>query len=409
MKLNYDTLKDIENKLGDSWYILDVEKFRKNYQEFSKAFKVIYPFTQICYSYKTNYIPALCKVVDNEGGYAEVVSEMEYDLAIAIGVKPSKIIVNGPYKPAKALEKFLISGSIVNLDSYSEVILLKKNIKKYPEIVFYIGLRCNFEFSGIPTSRFGFDVEAEAFYEMIDELRNFKNIKLVNLHCHYPSRDLKLFEERVAKMLKLYKILHKNGEPISIDIGGGLGGKLDEFIKKQLNYDVADYQDYAGVIATRFKKEFANSKTKPFLFLEPGTALVADTMKFVCKVVEIKKIRNKYIAITSGSKINFQPLSSKLNLPIKVYSKNKMKRQFFDTIDISGYTCMENDYLYKNYSGELCVGDFIVFDNVGSYSIVFKPPFILFNIPIISLNSNKIDIIKEAETFEHIFQTYKIK
>jgi diaminopimelate decarboxylase len=132
-------------------------------------------------------------------------------------------------------------------------------------------------------------------------------------------------------------------------------------------------------------------------------------MKFVCKVVEIKKIRNKYIAITSGSKINFQPLSSKLNLPIKVYSKNKIKRQFFDTIDISGYTCMENDYLYKNYSGELCVGDFIVFDNVGSYSIVFKPPFILPNVPIISLNSDKIDIIKEAETFEHIFQTYKIK
>jgi len=70
---------------------------------------------------------------------------------------------------------------------------------------------------------------------------------------------------------------------------------------------------------------------------------------------------------------------------------------------------MEDDYLYKNYYGWLYKGDFLVFDNVGSYSIVYKPPFILPNVPIIVLNGLDYIIVKEAETFNYIFQTYKFE
>jgi len=131
-------------------------------------------------------------------------------------------------------------------------------------------------------------------------------------------------------------------------------------------------------------------------------------MQYVCKVVEIKNIRNRYIAITSGSKINYHRLATKLNLPFSVCSNNNQQRQFYDSIDISGYTCMEDDYLYTNYRGELGIGDYLVFDNVGSYSVVYKPPFILPNVPIITLDNGSIEILKEAETFEYIFQTYHI-
>ena len=43
MELNYNVLKNIRENIGDSWYILDVERFRNNYREFSKIFKNIYP------------------------------------------------------------------------------------------------------------------------------------------------------------------------------------------------------------------------------------------------------------------------------------------------------------------------------------------------------------------------------
>lgn len=408
MELNFKVLKNIENKIGDSFYILDIEKFEQNYQNFLAVFRSIYPSTKIAYSYKTNYIPIICKTVNKNGGYAEVVSEMEYDLAIQVGVEFQNIIVNGPVKPKRALEKFFLNGSIVNLDSYTEANYLKYLAKKHTDKLFYTGLRCNFEFSGLNISRFGLDVEAPAFIELIAELQKINNVKLICLHCHFPNRELELFNERVEKMIDLYKKYYKDGQPFFIDLGGGLGGNLDEFIKEQLNYDVANYQDYANIIATKFRNEFLNSKTKPVLILEPGTALVADTMKYVCKVLEIKKIRDKYIAITSGSKVNFHPLSSKINLPVKVFCKNNENEIFYNSIDMSGYTCMENDYLFRNYSGSVKVGDFLVLDNVGSYSIVFKPPFILPNFPIITIKNEMIDIVKRAETFEDIFQTYII-
>ncbi|MDD3818234.1 MAG: decarboxylase [Actinomycetota bacterium] len=411
MKLNYNLLNKIEKLIGDSWYIIDIEKFRTNFYEFYDAFTLIYPKIKIAYSYKTNYIPALCKIINNEGGYAEVVSEMEYDLAIKVGVNPENIIVNGPYKPEKSLEKYLTKGSIVNLDNYSEFILLKKIASKYPGKVFNLGVRCNFELNDTPLSRFGFDTSKESFFQIVEELKNIKNIRFNMIHCHFPYRDLKVYEEKVNRMLDIYERVVDYNEPFYIDLGGGLGGKLDDKIKQQLGYTVADYQDYANIIATKFQDNFSQSYYKPILILEPGTALVANTMQYVCKVIEIKTIKDKHIAITSGSKINYHRLTTKLNLPLSVYSidTNKTKRNYYDAIDISGYTCIEDDYLYKNYSGELCIGDYLVFDNVGSYSIVFKPPFIFPNVPIIALRNDGFDILKEAETFEYIFQTYNFE
>lgn len=409
MIINYNLLNKIEQKYGESWYILYIDKFKHNFQELSDTFTKIYPDTKIAYSYKTNYIPTLCKIVNNLGGYAEVVSEMEYDLALAVGVNPTDIIVNGPYKPAQSFKKYLLNGSIVNLDSYAEYILLSNLIKEHQDKIFNIGIRCNFELNNAQISRFGFDTGKESFYQMINEIEHIKNVIFTTLHCHYPYRSLRLFEERIDQMINIYNKICKNNKPYFIDIGGGLGGKVDERIKQQLNYNVADYQDYAEVIATKMKKEFGNDQNRPFLIIEPGTALVANTMHYVCKVVEIKNVQNRYIAITSGSKINYHRLATKLNLPFSVYSNNNQQRQFYDSIDISGYTCMEDDYLHTNYKGELGIGDYLVFDNVGSYSIVYKPPFILPNVPIIALNNGLIKILKKAETFKYIFQTYNLK
>lgn len=406
MKLDYNILNELSQTLGESFYILDIEKFRKNYINFQNEFCRFYPKTELAYSYKTNYIPEICKTVDEKGGYAEVVSGMEYDLAIKIGVNPEKIIVNGPYKPFHDFERFLINGSIVNLDSYNEATLLKKIVRKKPDKTLNIGLRCNFDIGTGATSRFGFDTNREDFYRLVEELSTYKNINFVNLHCHFPNRDLKYFNQRVDNMIKNYRKIFRFVQPVMIDLGGGLGGNISDFVRKQLPYDVADYSDYADVIARRFKAEFSNDEIQPTLVLEPGTALVADTMKFVSRITEIKEIRNTFIAIAAGSKVNFTPMASAINLPMNVYSHDETKKEFYESIDVSGYTCMEGDYLHKGYKGFLGIGDFVEIENVGSYSVVFKPPFILPNVPIITYIDGKAKVLKESEDFDYIFQTY---
>ena len=98
MQLSWKTLHDLERDFGEAFFLLDVQAFRTNYEEFLDAFRTIYPRSQIAYSYKTNYIPRLCWEVDRLGGYAEVVSTMEYDVALRLrerGVRRVRPLAGG--------------------------------------------------------------------------------------------------------------------------------------------------------------------------------------------------------------------------------------------------------------------------------------------------------------------------
>lgn len=408
MNIDYSLLFKINSEFGDSFYLLDSNKFRDNYYELLSSFRYIYPDTFIGYSYKTNYIPKLCKIIDENGGFAEVVSEMEYDLAVKIGVNPKNIIVNGPYKTKANLQKYFKNGSLVNLDSKYEIEYLKEITVAFPNLIFRVGIRCSFILTDSYISRFGFDVDSETFIDTFNELKGIRNVLIEGIHCHFPDRRLDWYEIRVEKMLTLANELFEN-PPKYIDIGGGYFGKMPESLANQFNISIPSYKDYAQLIAGAFSDFYKNTSPvdKPRLFIEPGSAIVADTMQFVAKVIDIKKSQNKYIAISSGSKFNMGSFASQLNLPFEVYSNNNLSTVNYDSIDISGFTCIESDYLYKNYNGIINKSDYLVFSNVGSYSIVFKPPFILPNFPILEIDSgNKISVIKRKETMDYIFSTY---
>ena len=108
MKLDIEILRRIENEQEGSYYLLDTEQFSKNFQELLQAFRFYYPETYIAYSYKTNYTPRLCKLVDELGGYAEVVSDMEYEITKRLSIPTEKVHFNGPYKKAEAVIRRLV-------------------------------------------------------------------------------------------------------------------------------------------------------------------------------------------------------------------------------------------------------------------------------------------------------------
>jgi diaminopimelate decarboxylase len=410
-EITWDILQKLTDTYGDSFYLLDSHRFEQNYDDFLIAFRDLYAKTFIAYSYKTNYIPELCALVDRKGGYAEVVSDMEFDLATTLGVPPQRIIFNGPYKSERTTEKCLLGGGIVNLDSLHEIDIVEKIAGDNPEVNMSLGIRCNFDIGDSATSRFGFDTSGEELRLAFDRLKGVANVRISGLHCHFPNRNIESYIARVDRMLHLSTQLFSS-PPELINLGGGFFGPMEESLQKQFDCKVPNYREYAEVTAGKLRRFYQGlaELAKPKLFLEPGTALVADTMKFVVKVVDVKTVRNKAIATVSGSKLNIIPTSN-VNLPIKAYRNPEgcCSREYH-SIDIAGYTCMENDYLYRGYRGPLGRGDFIVFDNAGSYSIVLKPPFILPNCAIIEYNSQKgsWEIIKREEETQDIFGTFKL-
>lgn len=396
-------LKDLAARFGDAFYILDTTQFKRNFHELKKAFSSIYENFNIAYSYKTNYTPKLCKAVDELGGYAEVVSDMEMEIALRVGVHPEKIIWNGPYKNYSKVEDLLLLGGTVNLDSVYELDLIKAIVESHPEHTLNVGIRVNFNIGDGVTSRFGFDIYSDDFKKALRLFEENKNLRLIGIQCHFATRRLDTWQPRAEKMLELLDSL--NIVPEHIDLGGGLFGKMSESLKLQFDSYIPTYNEYANAVAPLFAKHYENRTNKPLFLIEPGSALVGDCMKFASKVVNIKEVRGKPIATLLGSIYNINPTLNKKNPPIEVYPMGAPQRSYKD-LDFGGFTCIESDYLYRHYNGNLAQGDMVVFGNVGSYSVVLKPPFILPNFPIIEITDGKVELIKRGEVFDDLFHTF---
>lgn len=401
MNLTEDILNKIREQYGDAFYLLDSAQFKCNYLELKEAFSKIYNNFNIAYSYKTNYIPKLCSIVNEFGGYAEVVSEMELELALKIGVKPQKIIWNGPIKNPQVLEMFLVQGGTVNIDSIEELEMIEQITHRYLDVMFNIGIRCNFDVNDGVLSRFGFDIDGEDFQKVLSVILRASNIKLINLQCHFAKRQVEYWPARAKGMVEL---LDRIGiVPERIDLGGGLFGKMENSLKEQFTMKIPEYEEYAIAAATIFAERFKDVDQKPELLIEPGSALVGDCMKFVGTVKTIKNIRGKTIISVLGSQKNISMTG--VNPPVEIYATGE-NRVNINNADFVGFTCIESDILYKGYSGKVGIGDMVVISNCGSYSLVMKPPFILPQFPVLDISEGGIELIKRKEKFSDVFSTF---
>lgn len=411
MELNFDLINRLGTEYNEAYYLLDTQTFTNNYQNLLQAFQKYYSKTNIAYSYKTNYIPRFCSIVNKLGGYAEIVSSMELEVAKKIGVDYKKIYFNGPYKDFYAIEDLLINGGIINVDSlkdFEQVILVAN---KYPQKQLNIGVRINFNVGDGVVSRFGFDVDGPEINQFLDALSHQHNVNLIGVHTHFAQRSLKTWENRLSNLAIYIKPFLEKFNLKFISLGGGMYGNMHDSLKKQFADPIPSFKEYAEIAAKGFSEVISqfNLSENPELLIEPGSALAGDAMKFCAKIYSIKKVDSKNIATVKGSIYNINPTLNKKNPPISVFSKFASNLSVINKYDIAGYTCIESDYLYKDFEGNLHCGDYIVFSNVGSYSIVFKPPFILPNFSIIELTVDGVKVMKRQERFDDLFKTYNFE
>lgn len=399
--MDKEIIKQLQAEYGEAFYLLDSAQFRKNYAELKAAFNDIYPNWNIAYSYKTNYTPKLCKIVNELGGYAEVVSEMELEIAKRIGCKANRVIWNGPIKNVPIMEQFLLDGGTINIDCIEELEQVKDIHNRHQDVLINVGIRCNYDVNDGVVSRFGFDIDGDDFMEAVKFATTTKNVKLINFQCHFAKRQIAYWPARAKGMVDLIDRL--GIIPERIDIGGGLFGKMADSLKAQFSSEIPGYESYAKAAAQVFADYFKGKDVKPELLIEPGSAVVGDCMKFIGTVKTIKNVRGKWIATVLGSQKNISMAG--INPPMEVIAMGGEQKEYKD-LDFVGFTCIEGDVLYHNYTGKVAHQDAIVISNCGSYSLVMKPPFILPNFPVLDISEGKTEVIKRAESFDDLFHTF---
>jgi len=392
------------------FYIVDRQRFERNFDDLTQAFASRWQPFILAYSYKTNYIPYLCSIIRQKGGWAEVVSRLEYDLAIRVGQDPKKIIFNGPVKTADDIELALANGSIVNLDSEPELEIAAAYADRHPDRSVRVGLRVNIGLSdeagrshiqnSLKTGRFGFD---PATINSTFKIQNSK-LNVVSLHGHTSTTDRSLwcFEVIAQTLCRMAEELF----PESIEylnIGGGFFGRKHPDLPFQ---NAPLFDDYARTVCGVLNASAWARRVKPTLVIEPGVAMVSDCLSFVTRVISVKRIAEQTFVTVDGSAFHCKPTFHSLNMPHRVVTARSSAPQAVFTV--VGATCMEKDILLSDIAAPLPEpGDYIKIDNIGAYTVVMTPPFIVPAPAIVAdEGARAFKQIRKKQTLDEMFSNY---
>ena len=407
MVMKKNIIGDINKKYGTPFYVFDEKAFTRNYEELQSAYRKIYNPFQIAYSFKTNYMPAICKTVLDLGGWAEVVSDMEYQMAQKYGFKPQNIIVNGPGK-WYGIGEMASDGAIIMLDNEYEFYKVSE-IAREKGISVKIGFRMNFDIGTNKQSRFGFDITASNTDAIIKKALNDSYLSVEGLHFHLGgSRGLEAWKNRASQMIQCVERYFADRNIRIIDLGSGMFGHLDTSLAQQFNQYIPTFEEYAETVASVFNSKYGDKcvNERPILVVEPGATIVANTMYYATKVIATKEIRGRKIAIVDGSVHQLGELGKNKQLPIEVITDRNNVREDDVFFDVTGYTCLEDDILFRSLKKDLIPGDIICFGNAGAYTNVMKPPFIQVGCKVLALTDKGIVLIKRQETIEDILSSY---
>lgn len=375
------------------YYLIHKDILKEGMEKLKQAVAEYWPNAVIGYSFKTNALPWVLQYMKMQGCYAEVVSEDEYELAEYMQYE--NIIYNGPVKGKESFRRACKSGQIVNLDAFREQEWLRELCREHSDLVVKTGLRVNFDLEkacpgeasgGDEGGRFGFNYENGSFSRVLEELRRIPGVKVtgIHLHCSSKTRSLKIYEAIAGMACRIGREFQTELE--YIDVGGGYFGGLDH--KPQ-------YRDYLRVMTEILKEVFDSDKTT--LILEPGTSLICPPVEYVTTVTDVKETNRNFFAVTDGSRIHVDPLMSKKSYFYHVEpaddreQRDRRKKQV-----VSGFTCMENDRLFTMEDAPvLQVGDRIVYEKVGAYTMCLSPLFIGYFPPVYVEDQGKVFCVRQ--------------
>ena len=117
-------ISELIDQFGSPLFVFSERTLREKARCLREAFKSRYENVSFAWSYKTNYLNAICQTFHQEGWIAEVVSDFEYQKARKLGISGEDIVFNGPHKPREILELAIKEGALIQIITGMSLVLL---------------------------------------------------------------------------------------------------------------------------------------------------------------------------------------------------------------------------------------------------------------------------------------------
>jgi diaminopimelate decarboxylase len=409
---------DLAGEYGTPLHVVNHSRLLADYERFDSSFRSLYPKIGIGYSYKTNPLPGVIKVLHGAGALAEVISHFELWLAIELGVPAQRIIFNGPGKTRDAIELAVNHGiGMINIDSLSEIDEIARAARTR-ERKQSVGVRVITSVGW--SSQFGLSIASGHAMEAFRALLRHPQLKATGLHFHLGTgiRDVALYLQAVRETLEFAQVLHSElGIQITqLDLGGGFGvptvRPFTEWdTRLTLNgrpagpVDVAAAAgpaDYArGIVELVTKYYPADAETLPTMIFEPGRAITSSAQCLVLRVLAVKDnpagVRS---VILDGGKNIAMPLGYEIH---ELLAVNNAADARVSTYNFYGPLCHPGDLHFQSKTFRtLKAGDLVAIMDAGAYFIPNQMNFSHPRPPVVIVNNGGSSLLRQRESFDDI-------
>lgn len=419
-------VQSLVRSFGSPLFVFSEHDMREKARRAREAFGHRYKKTSFAWSYKTNYLNAVCQIFHSEGWLAEVVSQFEYEKARKLGIAGKDIIFNGPHKTQDSLDRALSEGAVVQIDNWDELNLVEEIVAKFKKPA-QVGIRTWFDCGIRPIwTKFGFALaNGEAARAAIRIAKNSK-LTLHTLHTHIGTYILLPEAYRIAAQnlvaLREQVLLESNYLVPCLNLGGGFPSySLLHGMPKPAEHVIKPVEEYADAITGVLNK--LPEKKRPLLRLELGRHLVDEAGYLLTTVVATKghdrpppattdlsaRAAKEWQIMQEDSKrglvvdagINF--LYTAAWFEIGVWPSRLVNSQTTPT-RLYGDLCMAIDVVRETVDLPILdVGDVLTLHPVGAYNLAQSMQFIDYRPAVVLINRDgKPELIRRREILEDI-------
>jgi len=410
---NLNTI-EIAEKFGTPIYINNEQMIRKRYRELKDILNSVYKKNRIYFAIKSNTNLSILKILVSEGSNFDCSSIGEIYACLKSGIPPDRIIYTGNMFTNDDFEFAVDKDVLINLDSYSQLKRLIKIYEKKGKEKNLISFRFNPEFGAghhphtiTAGKEIKFGILENQIIKAYSKAKEL-GFKKFGIHQHIGSgiTDATDYEKPTEKFIaiieKIVKLLGIEFE--FIDFGGGLG------IPYHPETNPIDLKKYSDIVLKSFKEMVEKGDVgEPFLFIEPGRYISAESSIILTQINTIKDNGFKLFAgIDAGFNTLIRPTLYGSYHHIIVC--NKKRKNNILKYDIVGPICESGDVLGKERDlPELKEGDYLAILDAGAYGFTMSSPYNSRPRPAeILINDGNIFKIREEETYDDLIRKQSV-
>ena len=404
----------LAEEFGTPLYVMDEELLRNNCRKYFSLFKCYENGNKVAYAGKSFLTLSMCKLVEEEGLYLDVVSGGELYTAYKANFPLERVLFHGNNKTLEEINMGVKLGvGTFVVDNLFEIEQLNQISKKEGRVQnIYLRITPGIEAhtheyikTGQIDSKFGFAPVGDNIINAIKRAIKLENVNLCGLHCHIGSQIFEItpYEDAAEIMLKLIKrIKDETGYLIKeLDLGGGFGIYYSNEDKPK------ETEEYCNAILNKVDEVCKKiNLEKPILVIEPGRSISGNagiTLYTIGSIKDIPSIR-KYVSVDGGMTDNIRP--ALYNARYEFIVANRVIYDSKEKVTISGKCCESGDILLKAIKiPSVLSGDLLAVMSTGAYGYSMSNNY--NKIPkaaVVMVSNGESRIICKRESYDDIIK-----